>query len=209
MDQILFLAHIPVLLRLQLNSPLYYLLRFIAGILVVDNVQLYSGLLVCHLFLFRLRNRVVLGPHFNKAGNVLPKKTFIIGHEQGVEVVGLGGDESARVDDFLFLLIDVFKVLRLVLHFETFALCVEVEMLLIEVVEDGVGRPSQRVEESVELLFSAAVVDVVFELLLFLLDHIKEILLINQSIASSYHHRPQFNFSFKIGRDGHLELNQI
>ncbi len=39
-----------------------------------------------------------------------------------------------------------------------------------EVVEEGVGRSGEWIEEGVELLFGASIVDVVFQLLL-LLDH--------------------------------------
>jgi hypothetical protein len=102
----------------------------------------------------------------------LPKKTFVVRLVDGVEVVGLGVDGSALVDNFLFLPVNVLKVLGLVPGLECLEVRVEVEVFHSEVIEEGIGRASERVEEGVELLFGASIVDVVLQLLLLLLlDH--------------------------------------
>lgn len=100
----------------------------------------------------------------------MPEETFIVRLVDGVEVVGLRVDGSALIDNLLFLPIDVFKVFGFIPGLECLLFGVVVEVFEGEVVEEGIGWSGEWVEEGVELLFGAAVVDVVFQLLL-LLDH--------------------------------------
>lgn len=79
-------------------------------------------------------------------------------------------DGCALVDNFLFLPVDVFKVFGFVSGLECFLFGVVVKVFESEVLEEGIAGSGEWVEKGVKLLFGAAVVDVVFQLLL-LLDH--------------------------------------
>lgn len=100
----------------------------------------------------------------------MPEETFVVGLIDGVKVVRLCVDGCALIDDFLFLPIDVFKVFGLVSGLECFLLRVVVKVFESEMLEERIAWSCERVEKGIELLFSAAVVDVVLQLLL-LLDH--------------------------------------
>lgn len=172
--QVLLLTHIPILLRLHHDGPFDDVSSLASRLIIADHFQFYPSLFGNQLLLFQAGRSGSFGPHFNKIADILPNEVFVFRHVDRVEIVRLCGNNVALIHDLLLLLINVFEIFWLVPDFKAFLVGIEVEMFLLEVIEEGIGWPSERVQKGIKLLFGSAVVDGVLELLLFLLNHISK-----------------------------------
>lgn len=82
----------------------------------------------------------------------------------------MSGLPSTAVHYVFLLLVDVLEVFRLILGLETIVFGIKVEVFSLEMVEERVSWSCEWVQECVEFIFGAAVVDVVLEFFL-LLNH--------------------------------------
>lgn len=95
------------------------------------------------------------------------------------------GREAAAIDHLFLLLVDVLEVLEVVGDLEVVLLGLEVDVLELQVVEDGIIRSGERVQKGIELLLGAAIENVVLKLLL-LLDHKRNITQLKHSSPILY-----------------------
>lgn len=173
MQQVFLLTHLPVLLHRLHDRVLHQITRLVRRRLIGEDVQLDPASVRCWLLLFAAQHRPVFRPHLYEIVNTLPYEAIMLRLEQGVEIIGLGWDGCAGVDDVFLLLVDVFEIFGLVLHLELLLVGVEEGLLQGEVVENGVVWTCQRVEEGVELLLGPSIVDVELLLLVVFVDHLK------------------------------------
>lgn len=117
--------------------------------------------------------------------HILPNEALVIRLVDRVEVVGVVGREAAAIDHLFLLLVDVLEVLEVVGDFEVVLLGLEVDVLELQVVEDGIIRSGERVQKGIELLLGAAIENVVLKLLL-LLDHKRNITQLKHSSPILY-----------------------
>ena len=162
MDQVLVLADLPVVLERSCHGVIYHLSGLVVTAFILDHLQLNLLLLLLAL-LVRLSLR---GPHLHEVVDALPHEAIVVRLKQGIEVVGLSGQQSALVDNILLLTIDVFEVLRLIPDLIAFLLRLNLGLDHVQVVKEGALGPRERVEESREFFPGAPEVDVVFRLLL-------------------------------------------
>lgn len=174
MHKIFFLADLPVFLHGLNDGILDDHFGFVPIFRILNSSQLNFFLLNWNLFLFSTRNYrscCVSRSHLNKIWNILPQKAFVGWLVNWIKIVGLSWNYCASIHDVLFLLVDVFKIFRLIHNFKTFLIGVESKLLRVQVIEYGIWRSCEGIEKRVELLFGSSVEDVVLELLLLLLNH--------------------------------------
>lgn len=183
--QIFLPADLPVLLDLVYYCIIDDFLALVCTAVKIDGLQLHHALSPRDFLLLILRHLPIPRPHLHKIMHILPNEALVIRLVDRVEVVGVVGREAAAIDHLFLLLVDVLEVLEVVGDFEVVLLGLEVDVLELQVVEDGIIRSGERVQKGIELLLGAAIENVVLKLLL-LLDHKRNITQLKHSSPILY-----------------------